>query len=350
MRIAVTGATGNVGTALLRAFTADGHDVVGVARRPPREGAYATAEWHSIDLTDAPAGALETAFAGADAVVHLAWGFQPTRDEGYLERLALEGTAAVLAAASAAGVGHVLHQSSMGAYSPGDGLVDESHPVNGVAASAYSRHKAGAERLLDSFEAEHPDVTVTRMRPVLIGQRSAASGLMRYTMPPAVPAGVVRLAKLLPLDRDLRLQFVHADDVADAYRLAIAQRAGGAFNLAADPVLTPRDVAEALGARHVHVPLRLVQRAADLGWRLHLQPVDVGWLEMAGQLPQLDAGRARRELGWTPRHDARSVLAEVVDGIRSQAYDDTPILRPRRARDELLGILRGRPASRRPVP
>jgi len=353
MRIAVTGATGNVGTSLLEALTARGHEVVGVVRRPPdttTSPTYAAVDWHSVDLTSAPDEPLRRAFRGTEAVVHLAWGFQPTRDEAYLERLAVDGTRAVLAAAADAGVHQVAHMSSMGAYSAGSGRVDESWPTGGIATSAYSRHKAAAERLLDTFEAEHPGVIVSRMRPALIGQRRAAAALLRYTLPAAVPNAAIRLAKVLPVDRDLRLQFVHADDVAQAYVRALEGHLGGAFNLAAEPVLGPGDIAAAVGARHVHVPFAIIRRAVDLSWRLHLQSVDAGWLDMAWQLPQLDSARAAGELGWRPAHDGRNVLVELVDAIRDKAHGDTPILRARGVPAGIALALAGRSSARRRQP
>lgn len=354
MRIAITGATGNVGTALLRTLSAHGHEVVGIARRPPGPGSFPGVEWRPADLSTDAATTLTAAFAGADAVVHLVWGFQPTHDEAYLERLALGGTRQMLGAASAAGVPHVLHMSSLGAYSARQGTgvayADESWPTGGIPTSAYSRHKAAAERILDGFEAEHPEVTVTRMRPSLIGQRSAASGVLRYTLPSVVPSRAVDLVKVVPLDRAFCLQLVHADDVAEAYRLAIEKTAGGAFNLAAEPPLTAADLASGLGARHVHLPFRVLRAAADLSWRAHLQQVDAGWLDMAWQLPLLDAGRAHAELGWHPRYDAWQVLEEVVDGVRHGGYADTPALRRRSVVEGVTEALRGRPAARRHVP
>jgi UDP-glucose 4-epimerase len=53
-------------------------------------------------------------FDGADVVVHLAWGFQPTRATRYLTRLGVGGTSAVLQAAHASSVGHLIHMSSVG--------------------------------------------------------------------------------------------------------------------------------------------------------------------------------------------------------------------------------------------
>lgn len=358
MRIAIVGASGNVGTALLRALRPEGHEVVGIARRPPTSGEYAAGpglSWRSVDLTSADASdRLIEAFTGADAVVHLAWGFQPTHDEAHLERLALGGTSAVLEAAASVGVRHVCHMSSLGAYRGKDGpaaqpeYAEESWPTDGVPTSPYSRHKAAAERLVDTFEADHPDTLVTRVRPSLIGQASAASGLLRYVLPAALPATALRAVKVLPLDRRFRVQLVHADDVADAYRRILDQRAGGAFNLAGDPPLDVHEIADALGARHVHVPFGVVRTAAAASWRLHLQQVDAGWLDMAWQLPLLDSSRARSELGWSPRVDARMVLHEMVEGLRSATYDDTPALRRRSVREGVGEALRGRPVSHRP--
>ncbi|MEP9384285.1 NAD-dependent epimerase/dehydratase family protein [Nocardioides cheoyonin] len=355
MRIAVTGATGNVGTAVVRALRERGHEVIGLARRPPRPltgspPTYAGVEWHSVDLTRPPGSVLRRAFRGADAVAHLAWGFQPTRDEAYLERLGVGGTREVLAAAADAGVRQVVHQSSMGAYSAGTGAVDESYPTGGIPSSAYSRHKVAAERLLDTFHDEHPQVVLTRMRPVLIGQRAAASGMLRYVLPAVVPASAIRLAKIVPLDRDLRLQLVHADDVADAYVRAIETRTGGPFNLAAPPVITPPDIAEVLGARHVHLPFKVLRAAADASWRLHLQSVDAGWLDMAWQLPQLDAQRAAVHLGWQPRRDGLAVLRELVAGIRENAHGDTAVLRRRSVAEGVAKALTGHSGARRERP
>src|SRR4051812_33192408 len=99
MRIVVTGGSGNIGTATLRLLGRSGdHDLVGLARRVPEDGGgLRGVHWVAADLTDdAQVGILVSAFEGADAVVHLAWGFQPSHDLGYLEELGVGGTGRVL--------------------------------------------------------------------------------------------------------------------------------------------------------------------------------------------------------------------------------------------------------------
>jgi len=353
MRIAVTGATGNIGTALLRRLAHEGeHDVVGLARRLPAAGRGGEAEWRSVDLTtDGAVPTLLDAFRGVDAVVHLAWGFQPSHDLAYLEELGVGGTRRVLQAVAEAGVGHLVHMSSMGAYSPksDDEPVDESWPTGGVRSSRYSVHKAAAERLLDAHEAAH-DTLLSRMRPGIVGQRTAGSALLRYGVPGVVPSSLLDHVPVLPLDRGLRVPMVHADDVADAIVRELGLGRGGAFNLAADPPVTPDVIGEVLGARVVHVPSPVLRAAMSLAWHARLQQVDTGWLDMGFALPLLDSGRARRELGWSPTVDAVSVFREVVEGMRKRASGPTPVLRRRTVTDALRDLVARGPVGRRDRP
>ncbi len=189
---------------------------------------------------------------GADAVVHLAWLIQPSRDERATHAVNVVGSGRVFDAVARAGVPALVYASSVGAYSPGpkDRAVDESWPTDGIRSSFYSRHKAAVERLLDGFEREHPGVRVVRLRPGLIFDREAASEIRRLFAGPLLPNALVRrsLIPVVPDHPRLVFQAVHTHDVAEAYRLAIrAGDARGAFNVAADPVLDPRGLARLLG-------------------------------------------------------------------------------------------------------
>lgn len=195
MRIAVIGASGNLGSALMRvlADTPEVDSVVGVARRLPAGSAAAAApaqSWVSVGIGQPGAEQqLSGALSGVDVVVHLAWLLQPSRNVAAQEATNVDGTARMLAAAAAAGVGAVLVASSVGGYSigPKDRAVDESWPTGGIASSAYSQQKARVERLLDAFEADQPDIRVVRIRPGLVFQGSAGSEIARYFLGPLVP-------------------------------------------------------------------------------------------------------------------------------------------------------------------
>jgi nucleoside-diphosphate-sugar epimerase len=355
MRVLVTGASGNVGTALVRRLTAAGHQVVGVARRLPEPGSPFAEEvdWRAADLTDdASVRVLTDAMREVDAVVHLAWGFQPSHRPDYLEELGVGGTRRVVDAVRAAEVGHLVHMSSVGAYSPkqDDDRVDESWPTGGVPTSPYSRHKSAAERILDAFELEDTGTVVSRMRPGIVGQGDAGSGLLRYALPAVVPAAVLSFVPVLPLDRRLRVPMVHADDVADAFARVLERRAAGPFNLAAEPPVTTADIARVLSARSVQVPSGVVRAAVSASWHARLQPVDPGWVDLGFAVPLMDTTRAREELGWVPTHDAVSVLRETVEGMRHTRSRRTPVLRPRSVADQLGRFVREGPVSLRRRP
>jgi UDP-glucose 4-epimerase len=319
MKVVVTGATGNVGSSLMSALTDDAavSSVVAVARRSPGSLPDGVA-WHPADVVEDD---LRSAFEGADAVVHLAWAIQPSRDVGRLWDVNVRGTAAVLQAAAAAGVGSVVHASSVGTYSPGPSngaRVDESWPTHGIGSSSYSRAKAYTERLLDTFEARFPAVRVVRLRPALILKGPAATRVRRLFLGPLFPRSLLHPGRLpvLPRVPGLRFQTVHTDDVAEAFRLAVVGRFAGAANLAAEPVLSLEDVAELLDARTVPVPAAIARPAVAATWAARLHPVDVGWFDMAWQTPLLDTARAREELGWTPRHSSLATVAEMIRAIR----------------------------------
>jgi UDP-glucose 4-epimerase len=330
MRVIVTGATGNVGTSVLDALAAEPavSEVVGLARRRPRIE-KAKVRWLQADITTAELAPL---FEGADAVVHLAWAIQPSHDESAMERINVLGSERVFAALATAGVPSLVYASSVGAYSPGpkQDQVDESWPTEGVPSSAYSRHKVRVERLLDGFEAENPETRVVRMRPGLIFKSEAASEIRRFFIGPLLPNFLVRprLIPIVPRVPRLRFQAVHADDVGDAYRRALVNDAHGAFNLAAEPEIGSAELGEMLRARPVAVPARALRTVADLSWRLHLQPADAGWIDLALAVPMMDSARAREELGWHPAKSSLDALADLLRGIRHGDGGPTPPLDP----------------------
>lgn len=344
MRIAITGASGNAGTALLRnlqgqlARRPGSLHLAGISRRLPdtsREP-YAGVEWHTLDVgleRDKPL--LEAAMQGVDSVVHLAWQIQPNRDLEQLYRTNVAGTRNVLEAAGRAGVKQVVCASSVGAYSkaPKDRRVDESWPARGMSGSHYSRHKAEQEQALDRFAEAEPGIAVARLRPGLIFQRDAGSEIGRYFLGPVYPRLLPAKLRipLLPAPDNLVFQAVHADDVAEAYWRVINERASGAFNIAADPVLTPRELARIVGARRIlPIPMKLLHAIVGAAWTLRLVPTDSGWVEMAAGAPLMDTGRARRILGWEARTSAVDAVKEVLEGMgKGRGVSPSPVLKPR---------------------
>jgi nucleoside-diphosphate-sugar epimerase len=201
------------------------------------------------------------------------------------------------------------------------------------------------ERLLDRFETEHERTRVVRLRPGLIFKREAASGIRRLFAGPLLPGSLLRPA-LIPAVPDLaRLVFqaVHSYDVGDAYRLALVNDVSGAFNIAAEPVLDPAELAGVFEARRLRLPAGPLQAAAAASYKLRLQPSEPGWLDMGLNVPLMDVSRARELLGWSPRHSATDALRDLLAGMREGSGLDTPPLEaggagPLRARELLSGV------------
>jgi UDP-glucose 4-epimerase len=326
MRVVVVGATGNVGTSLVQALSSEPAvaSVLGLARRLP-VWRLPKVEWAAADIAS---DELVPHFRGADAVVHLAWAIQPSRDRNLLWRVNVHGSDRVFWSTAEADVPALVYASSVGAYSlgPKDRYVDESWPTNGTPTSFYARHKADVERRLDRFEQQHPEIRTVRLRPGLIFKRESGEEQRRLFAGRLFPRFLARNVPVVPELPRLRFQAVHSDDVAEAYRLAVTREARGVFNVAADPVLDPRALARILHARKLRMPVALARAAVAATWRLRLQPTPEGWLDMALAVPLMDTTRAREELGWEPSHGADEAIRDVLEGISKGGRLPTPPL------------------------
>lgn len=328
MRVVITGATGNVGTSLVERLAAvdDVTEIVGVARRPTRWSPPKT-RWLTADIARDD---LDPVLRGADAVVHLAWTFHPARDTRATWRNNVLGSMRVFEAVARAGVGTLVHASSIGAYSPGsdDARVDESWPTHALPTAGYGREKSYLERVLDVFERDHPQTRVVRLRPGFIFKRSSAQEQRRLFAGPFLPNPLVRpgLIPVVPDLPGLRLQALHAADAAEAYRLALTRDVRGPFNIAGEPVLDAASLARLLGARVIGVPSWAPRAAVAAAWRLHLAPATPYLFDLALSLPVMDTARAEKELGWRPQVSALDAVAEVMEGMRDGAGGPTPPL------------------------
>lgn len=330
MRVVVTGATGNVGTSVVDALLEEPavDAVTGLARRAPQ---VAPREGLTHVSADVVTDDLVPIFSGADAVIHLAWAIQPSRSPRELEAVNVDGSRRVFEAVAAARVPAIVHASSVGVYAPGPAdsrLVDESWPTTGIETSSYSRHKVKAEEMLDALEREQSSIRVVRLRPALIFKGEAGSEIRRLFAGPFVPARLLAPGRLplLPWVSGLTTQAVNCEDVAAAYVAAVTTDAEGAFNVAAEPILSATTLGRALGKRVVELPASVVRPIVAASWRMRLQPTDEGWFDLGIRSPLMSSARARSELGWDPRHSATATFAELLSGIAESAGRDTPPL------------------------
>lgn len=323
MKVVVTGATGNVGSAVMRRLSEDPavDALVGVARRLPSSGPP-TVQWVAADVA---LDDLDPFIADADAVVHLAWQIQPAHDVMALRRTNVNGSRRVFEAVSRNRVPTLVYASSVGVYGPGAAgtTVSEDWPADGVVSSSYSRHKAEVEALIGTMA--WPGTRVVSLRPALVFQRRAATEIHALFLGRLVPRIIFRPGRLplVPHLPGLSFQVVHADDLAGAFHAAVMRDVEGPFNVATSPVVDTLRLSRVVGAHPLGLPPALVRGGVDLSFRMRLQPTSVGWFDMAMQTPLMDTGRARHHLGWEPGHDAESTITELLEGISDGARDES---------------------------
>ncbi|QIK74457.1 NAD-dependent epimerase/dehydratase family protein [Nocardioides piscis] len=322
LKVAVTGPTGTFGLALMPLLEEDAEvdHVVGIARRAfdPAEHGWTKMGYRRGDVRDVDA--LTEAFDGADVVVHLAF-LILSGSKDTTRAINVEGTLNAFRAAAAVGAKRFVYASSVAAYG--------FHRDNPVGMSEdwatrpadrlfYAQEKAELEHLLQQEAAAHPEIDLYLLRPpIVLGPNAVgAKATLPAFLAPLLRGGVGALRRLpgMPtLVPDLPLQLIHHDDVAEALRLCVVgARAPGAYNIAADDVVSSVDVARELGLRPIAIPAGPVRTAARAAVRLPYLPSGAQWVEAMSHPAIMDTTKARTELGWTPRHSAIASLRATL--------------------------------------
>jgi nucleoside-diphosphate-sugar epimerase len=324
LTVAITGPTGTFGFGLVPLLQADARiaHMVGIARRPfdPAEQGWTKMEYRRGDVREPEA--LEEAFAGADVVVHLAFMITGNASRDAIRAINVEGTLNAFRAAAAAGAKRFVYASSVAAYGfHKDNPVGmtEEWPVRPAAHLFYAQEKAEIEALLADEAAAHPELGLYLLRPpVVLGPH--ATGGKEFLPGPLAPLGrgLGRLVTRSPVPIPafapaLPVQFVHEDDVGQAFLLCIVGAGPpGAYNITGDGVLTGRDVAREVGLAPLPVPGRLARTAARAVASLPFAPPAAEWAEAASHPAIMDAGKAKRVLGWKPRYTSLEALRDTL--------------------------------------
>ena len=317
MNVLVTGGSGFLGAAILRALAAAGHDATVFSRSQPVLGSAWCAG--SVEERDALCAAAE----GHDAIIHLAGRVAFTRREGYrpLRRLHVEGTVNAIAAARHAKISRLVLASTSGVVgvSPNpDQVADDNSPHASqiVRGWPYYLTKIEAERA--AFDRGRAlGVEVVAMRPSLLlgpgDHRFASTGLIRDFLDrsvPLVPTGGLSLVDL----RDVAGAFVRALTIPSprpSYLL------GGA-NLKFDELFAELERLSGIRAPRLKVPGSLVAAATKAiapisGSRESLDPVVA---EMTRHYWFIDSRFAQEDLGFRPR-PLDETLNDTIDWIRT---------------------------------
>jgi nucleoside-diphosphate-sugar epimerase len=322
LTVAVTGPTGTFGLALMPLLQEDEQvsRVIGIARRPfdPAARGWTKMEYRRGDVRDV--AWLRTSFDGADVVVHLAFlilsgGGETTR------AINIQGTLNAFGAAAEVGATRFVYASSVAAYGfHRDNPIGMSEDWATRPASRlfYAQEKAELEHLLMEEAATHPQTALYLLRPpIVLGPDAVGAKVSVPTVlaPVArgVGGGIRRLPGLPVLVPDLPFQVIHQEDVAEALRLCVrGAGAPGAYNIAADEVITGVDVARELGLRAVGIPGAPVAAVARLVAKLPYLPPGAQWVEAMSHPAIMDTTKARAQLGWRPRYTAIESLRSTI--------------------------------------
>jgi UDP-glucose 4-epimerase len=320
--VAVTGPTGEIGMSVLRALEADDRveRILGMARRPFDAGHLSKLDYRRGDILDRVA--VDDLVAAADVVVHLAFVILGSR--GQSAEVNLKGSRNVFEAAeNSARTRRLVYTSSLAAYgyhSENPVPLTEDVPARGSDEHYYSQQKAACEAILAEL-ADGLEVYV--LRPCIVAGPDAT--LLARSLPwNRLPGRVRGLLGSVPLlrpvlpDPGIRFQLVHQDDVASAVReAALGQGPPGAYNLAAEDEITITEFAHALGAAAVPVPRVLTGITADLVEAVPLLPAETEWIHALRYPMIMDTGKARRDLGWTPKYTGHETLEAMARKVRS---------------------------------
>jgi UDP-glucose 4-epimerase len=327
LTVAVTGPTGDVGRAAVRALEArpEVGRIIGMARRPfdPAEHGWTRTEYRRGDILDR--ASVDGLVADADVVVHLAFIIFGDHDEAH--DVNLQGSRNVFEAARDAGAKRLVYTSSVAAYGFHDDnpeLLTEDVAPRGSDDFYYSAHKAELESLLtETLAGSQTEAYV--FRPCIVAGADALTLVTMMTSPAGLGAVIDPLRKALerlpvvrPVlpDPGVPLQLVHTEDVARAIAAAtMGEGRPGIYNLAAPDPLTISDIARELGWMAVPIPRAAISAVAAGIERAPLTPAIAEWVNTLRVAVLMDSTKAERELGIQWRSGA-DTLAETIASAR----------------------------------
>lgn len=198
-----------------------------------------------------------------DTVVHTAYVLPPIHNKKQMEDINKGGTRNVLDASVKAGVKQILYTSSTTAYGfyPDNDLpLTEDSPLRGNDDFTYAKNKKEIERIMQGFISEHPDITVTIVRPCFVVGPGFKNPMAEHLKKKFV---------MLP-SKTLPWQFVHEDDLINVMALLLEKRIGGEFNVTGEGTITFPEMVKTLGNTRVPLPWWLLYPLNNLSWFLRL--------------------------------------------------------------------------------
>jgi len=310
LRIALTGASGDLGALLLPRLLADPRVervlVLDLARPHGERIAF-----HRVDLTrhDAEAELVEALTEEpVDALFHLAFRMGRGKSVSLAHELEVSGTMSVLAAASRMKLPRLIIPSLTAAYGPRRGLpalLTEDAPLHGLARSRFVRDKVEVEEQVEAFSAANPDTRVFVLRFAPIVGPGQDNPVTRFLSSPVVPT---------LLGFDPLWQALHEQDAVRALHLTLDAPTGGTFNIVGADVAPFSALARAAGAVVLPLPPALLSTALGVFDAVGAGLVSLPLLEFLRYAVVADGRKAAETLGFVPAYESREAVASLGGG------------------------------------
>ncbi len=331
LTVTVTGPTGDLGIALVDSLERSRNvkKIVGMARRPfdPASQGWKKTEYREGDVQDRKS--VDDAVKGADVVVHLAFAILASSDR--TRGVNIDGSRNVFEAAVATGAERICYASSVAAYGfheDNPNWLHEEVPPRGSDAHFYSAQKAEVEGVLGEVLLKTERTKAWVFRPCIVAGPKAQTLMEEIPyvrMSQAMPDPVRRLLSGLPVlrpvipDPGVPFQLVHEDDVAQAFVAGVQGKGEpGPYNLAGNGKLMMSDLADALGWYTIPIPDLAVDATAEVIARLPAKPPALSWVESLRKPVLMKTDRAKKLLGWKPKHTSKGTLKELVEAYRGE--------------------------------
>ena len=311
--VAVTGAQSFLGKEVIRRLEEDRRytKILAIDIRKPDIQMTKT-QFHKVDLT-LPNADEEVAHAlsreRADTLLHLALLSKPTHNKTWAHELEAIGTMYVLNACAACKVHKVILWSLTalyGAHPMNPNFLDEDQKLRGVVESRFFTDKLEAERLARRYRAENHASVVTILRTAHILGRRFNNYVSRFIGAPAVPV----MAGYDPV-----VQLLHEEDAIDAFKLAMDDDFNGQYNIASNGVLPLSTVLAMAGRLAIPVPHFLAFPLAKALWMTQVLDLPPMYFDFLRFLCVADIEKAKREMGFLPRHDIQDIVREYAGAL-----------------------------------
>lgn len=245
-----------------------------------------------------------------DTLIHTAFPITPPRQEAIAHEVIAIGTYYIFNACDAAQVRKVVMASTTdvyGAFPTNPNFLTESMEPQGYRHSAFLRDKIDAEKQAMKYQRKHPERVVTILRPCTILGPTIQSYKTRY---------LKRSIVTTMLGFDPLVQFIHEDDVHDAFMRVIDEDHAGIFNLSGDGVLPLSRVIKICGKENLRLTQIGFKTLVQFLWYLDISPAPASHADFLRYLCVADSSKIKREVGFTPRYTTKEALLSFVGAQR----------------------------------